>query len=171
MFWIMFMLMMTTMLTLTFFFSLNPLTMGFTLILQTMCLSVMLAFMQKSFWFMYILILIFIGGMLIMFIYMTSILPNEKFKLFKNMIMHFMFLIVTMLLCMLLSNMLIMNFPSMSLINFLNMNENILMNNTIKIFNSSSMFILISLVSYLFYCMIIIIKIINFLQGPLRKMT
>nr|UGS80318.1 NADH dehydrogenase subunit 6 [Graphocaecilius interpretatus] len=167
----MIMLMMTTILALTFFFSFNPLFMGFSLILQTIFMSIMLGFMQKSFWFLYILILIFIGGMLIMFIYMTSILPNEKFKINNNFMLYLMIILLMMFSCWLLSNLLIMNFSFLTNINMLSMNENILMNNTIKIFNSSSMFILISIVSYLFYCMIVIIKIINFFQGPLRKMN
>nr|UGS80214.1 NADH dehydrogenase subunit 6 [Dagualachesilloides caliensis] len=166
-----FLLILSFSLTMVFFFSKNPLSMGLILILQTISLSLMMQSLQKSFWFLYILILIFIGGMLIMFIYMTSIFPNEKF-LFNHMYMLMIFVSMTMIILMYMLNKYVsLNFPVMELFNSMQMTKNSSMMNTIKIFNSPSNMILIFLVLYLFYCMIIIIKIINIFKGPLRKMN
>nr|UGS80136.1 NADH dehydrogenase subunit 6 [Acantholachesilla sp. AcspLA] len=156
--------------TIMFFFSKNPLSMGLMLILQTISFSLMMHSLQKSFWFLYILILIFIGGMLIMFIYMTSIFPNEKF-FFNYKYVMMIFITLIMITSMIIVNMhLSLNFPIMELTTNFKMMKNFSLMYTIKIFNSPSNLMLIFLVLYLFYCMIIIIKIINVFKGPLRKM-
>nr|UGS80162.1 NADH dehydrogenase subunit 6 [Anomopsocus amabilis] len=168
----MLLIMTSILLTSMFFFSSNPLIMGFTLIMQTISMSILIGIMQKSFWFLYILILIFIGGMLVMFIYMTSILPNSKMFLFNNKMK--ILLPLTFILFFILffvNNLFTLNLSSLDLNLFLTMKENILLETTIKIFNSSSNMIMIFLVNYLLYCMIVIIKMINFSKGPLRKMN
>lgn len=43
--------------------------------------------------------------------------------------------------------------------------------NTRKIFNSQNNLLLIFLVNYLFYCIIIVIKITQYFKGPLRKIN
>nr|UGS80292.1 NADH dehydrogenase subunit 6 [Prolachesilla sp. GRAspLA] len=165
------MMILIMMLTILFFLSKNPLSMGLILILQTISLSLMMELMQKSFWFLYILILIFIGGMLIMFIYMTSIFPNEKFFFNQKYLFMMIMMISIIMIFMYMNNFFHMNFPIMELSNFLQMKKNSSLLYTIKIFNSTTNMILIFLVLYLFYCMIIIIKIINIFKGPLRKMN
>jgi len=45
----------------------------------TICLIIWMA--QPSAWFAYILFLIFIGGIIVLFIYITSLASNEKFEL------------------------------------------------------------------------------------------
>nr|UGS80552.1 NADH dehydrogenase subunit 6 [Waoraniella jarlinsoni] len=158
--------------TLLFFFATNPLTMGLILILQTILISLIMGFMQKSFWFLYILILIFIGGMLIMFIYMTSVFPNEKFVLNqKIMYMYMTIMLMSIPMFLILNKTILLNFPMQELLNMNQSTENSILNYTIKIFNSNSNLILFFLVIYLFYCMLIIIKIINIFKGPLRKMN
>nr|UGS80175.1 NADH dehydrogenase subunit 6 [Anomopsocus sp. AnspLA] len=160
------------MLNIMFFFSSNPLIMGFMLITQTVSLSILLGLMQKSFWFLYILILIFIGGMLVMFIYMTSILPNKKLLIFNNKIKILIPLTILLFSLMyFLNNFLLLNIYFKDINMFLNMKENMLLDSTIKIFNSSSSGMTIFLVNYLFYCMIIVIKMVNFSKGPLRMTT
>nr|AXS66118.1 NADH dehydrogenase subunit 6 [Curculionoidea sp. 28 KM-2017] len=62
----------------------HPLALGGGLLLQTTLLAMVTGFFYQNFWFSYILFLIMIGGMLVMFIYMTSIASNEKFQIPKK---------------------------------------------------------------------------------------
>nr|YP_008080954.1 NADH dehydrogenase subunit 6 [Psococerastis albimaculata]AFY16894.1 NADH dehydrogenase subunit 6 [Psococerastis albimaculata] len=161
----------TMFLNMIFFILMTPLSLGLTLILQTLLLSLLLGTMTSSFWFLYLLVLIFIGGMLVLFIYVTSIFPNEKFSFTQNNI--FILLISVSLLSTILY-ILNMNFimtPNLNYLeNILSMKSNTIMISTIKIFNTQANMILIFLVNYLFYCMMIVIKMTAFFKGPLRKM-
>nr|UGS80448.1 NADH dehydrogenase subunit 6 [Lachesilla sp. LaspGHN] len=163
---------MILMCSLLFFFSMNPLAMGLILILQTIFLSLFLITFMKSAWFIYMFILIFIGGMLILFIYVTSIFPNEKFN-FNQLKMIFFFILFSVLTVMLILYLTLLNFnfsflecytiyPSM---------ENANLISTKKFFSSETNLLIIFLVNYLFFCMIVVIKITNFHEGPLRKMN
>nr|APX39565.1 NADH dehydrogenase subunit 6 [Cryptocephalus pusillus] len=58
----------------------HPLTLGLTLFIQTTTIALLTGFMALNFWPSYIIFIIMIGGLLILFIYMTSIASNEKFK-------------------------------------------------------------------------------------------
>nr|YP_009906598.1 NADH dehydrogenase subunit 6 [Lysmata vittata]QLI42516.1 NADH dehydrogenase subunit 6 [Lysmata vittata]QQP21707.1 NADH dehydrogenase subunit 6 [Lysmata vittata] len=59
----------------------SPLSMGVTLLIQTLMICSIMSFFLKSVWFSYILFLIFLGAMLVLFIYIASIASNEKFHL------------------------------------------------------------------------------------------
>nr|APX39885.1 NADH dehydrogenase subunit 6 [Clytra espanoli] len=58
----------------------HPLTSGLILLIQTILIALISGTMSPNFWFSYIVFLIMIGGMLVLFMYMTSVASNEKFK-------------------------------------------------------------------------------------------
>nr|UWM13009.1 NADH dehydrogenase subunit 6 [Glyptelasma sp. 1 ZG-2020] len=62
-----------------FMFTFHPLAMIFSLIFQTILVAMSLFLMLHFPWFSYTLILVFLGGMLILFTYMANIASNEKF--------------------------------------------------------------------------------------------
>lgn len=125
-----------------------------------------------SFWFLYILILVFIGGILVLFIYVTSIFPNEKFSFNQYFLLFTLLLFIcVIILFIFLNNYFIINLNINSLESFFNIKLNINLINTIKIFNTKNSLLLIFLVNYLFYCIIIVIKLTNFFIGPLRKIN
>nr|AVC55941.1 NADH dehydrogenase subunit 6 [Ips grandicollis] len=62
-----------------FIFLKHPLTLGSILFFQTSLAALASSLLFSNSWYSYILFLIMIGGMLILFIYMTSIASNEKF--------------------------------------------------------------------------------------------
>uniref|UniRef100_A0AAU7V9V4 NADH-ubiquinone oxidoreductase chain 6 n=1 Tax=Stenopsocus periostictus TaxID=3074947 RepID=A0AAU7V9V4_9NEOP len=153
-----------------FFYLNNPLTLGLILICQTLALTFFLGSLVKSFWFLYLLILIFIGGMLVLFIYVTSIFPNEKFDINNNnsinIIMFMSLLTIITVIYMLIFN-LTPSFDSL---------ENVTLTNkfmipSVKMFSFNTSMLFIFMVNYLFYCMVVVIKITNFFKGPLRKMN
>lgn len=138
--------------------------------MQTIVTSLFLGYITKSFWFLYLLILIFIGGILVLFIYVTTIFPNEKFIFNQSKIIltiTTIFFCITLLI--LIKYFLSLNFPyNRLIINFIKINENLQLKTTIKIFISQSNLLIILIVNYLFYCIIVVIKIVNFFKGPLR---
>uniref|UniRef100_A0AAU7VAP7 NADH-ubiquinone oxidoreductase chain 6 n=1 Tax=Stenopsocus maximalis TaxID=3074943 RepID=A0AAU7VAP7_9NEOP len=153
-----------------FFYLNNPLTLGLILICQTLALTFFLGTLVKSFWFLYLLILIFIGGMLVLFIYVTSIFPNEKFDINNNNsinIISFMFLLAILM---------IVYFNFFNLTGVIDSLENSSLNNkfmipSVKMFSFNTSILFIFMVNYLFYCMVVVIKITSFFKGPLRKMN
>uniref|UniRef100_A0AAU7VB12 NADH-ubiquinone oxidoreductase chain 6 n=1 Tax=Stenopsocus genostictus TaxID=3074941 RepID=A0AAU7VB12_9NEOP len=153
-----------------FFYLNNPLTLGLILICQTLALTFFLGTLVKSFWFLYLLILIFIGGMLVLFIYVTSIFPNEKFDVNNSNTIN---IIIFMAL---LSVALIIYMNFFNLTPSLNYIETTVLTNkfmipSVKMFSFNTSVLFIFMVNYLFYCMIVVIKITNFFKGPLRKMN
>nr|WMV00435.1 NADH dehydrogenase subunit 6 [Maoricicada phaeoptera] len=79
--------------SINFIFMKHPLSMGMILLMQTMFSCLICSFYLSCYLFSYILFLIFIGGMLILFMYMSSIASNEKFFFStKLMMLNFLFL-------------------------------------------------------------------------------
>nr|YP_009437869.1 NADH dehydrogenase subunit 6 [Gastrolina thoracica]ATG33629.1 NADH dehydrogenase subunit 6 [Gastrolina thoracica] len=150
-----------------FMFMSHPLTCGMMLLMQTILICLMTGFMSLNFWFSYILFLIMIGGMLILFMYMTSIASNEKFKFNLIMLITLMMLLMIMLIFMLLDNNLInMKTQIIDLKLNMNLNNNMSM---IKYFNFPNSMILFLMIIYLLFTLIAIVKITKISNGPLRQ--
>nr|YP_009544125.1 NADH dehydrogenase subunit 6 [Cosmoscarta dorsimacula]AZJ53300.1 NADH dehydrogenase subunit 6 [Cosmoscarta dorsimacula] len=165
----MMLLMMSIMASSLFMNMKHPLSMGFMLMIQT-TLSCMLNGMNSySYWFSYILFITFIGGMMVLFIYMSSIASNEKFKFSIKLLL--MILTMSMLMMLMINtdpNMIIKNINSETL-SFLNSkNNNKEMSSIMKMFNFPSMMISMMMIMYLLFTMISTVKITNIKEGPLR---
>lgn len=127
--------------------------------------------MHRRFWFSYILFLVFLGGILVLFIYVTSLASNEIFrfstKLFLiNILLLSLSLIIILLIqdniqFLLINNNEIQNF-TFHLIN----KENYLIIN--KLYNYPTNLTSLLLINYLFFTLIATVKITNFYYGPLR---
>lgn len=57
--------------------------MGGILLTQTISVSLITGIYFLNFWFSYILFIIIVGGILVLFLYITRVARNEKFKLLK----------------------------------------------------------------------------------------
>nr|ALO76945.1 NADH deshydrogenase subunit 6 [Oxytelus sp. OXY01] len=146
-----------------FIFMKHPISLGMILLFQTIMTALLMNSLLMNAWFSYIMLLVMIGGLLILFIYMTSLVSNEKFK-FNPLIlmMNFIyFILMSMLyftekfnLTMVINTnpMLIYNLP-------MNFNK-FLMSNTM---------IMLMMIIYLLIVMIAVVKISNFKSGPLRQ--
>nr|AYR05286.1 NADH dehydrogenase subunit 6 [Coleoptera sp. ACP-2013] len=158
---------MLIMLSLTFLTLNHPISMGFNIIMMTIIISLMTGMLNTSFWFSYILFLVLIGGMLILFLYMTSIASNEKFKFSSKM------LIINSLILM-LSSILILWTNSINLnikikeINMFSDHLQIMIFN-LKYFTPSMTLILISAMIYLLITLIMTVKITKKEKGPIRQ--
>nr|AKR06307.1 NADH dehydrogenase subunit 6 [Tenebrio molitor]UAJ48198.1 NADH dehydrogenase subunit 6 [Tenebrio molitor] len=154
-------------LTITFLMMNHPLSMGFVLLMQTIMISLITGNMNQNMWFSYILFLIMVGGMLILFMYMTSIASNEKFKMNNKAII----MSITIPLTMLTLNFLMMN-TQMKNNEMTVMNNNTSMISTMnKFFTFPSSMIMIFMIMYLFMALVVTVKITNFKKGTMRQMN
>nr|AII02382.1 NADH dehydrogenase subunit 6 [Pennisetia hylaeiformis] len=155
----------------------HPLTMGFMILTQTFLICLLSGMMFKSYWFSYILFLVFLGGLLILFIYVSSIASNELFKNLiktKNFLIFIFIIILTLLMFYIMSNNLNwLNFWLNTDMNnyfnfylFLN-NENKI--NLSKLYNNYTFLLTIMLIIYLLITLFTVIKITNIYFGPLRS--
>nr|YP_010615460.1 NADH dehydrogenase subunit 6 [Abisara chela]WAT94130.1 NADH dehydrogenase subunit 6 [Abisara chela] len=156
------------------FFINHPLSMGMMILIQTLILCLMSGMMINTYWFSYILFLTFLGGLLVLFIYVSSIASNEMFNFSMN---NKMFFIALFLLMMLMSiffmnnlNWMNINFNN-EMINFfysflfMNNENNI---NLTKLYNEQTYFLMLMMIIYLFITLIAVVKITNIFFGPLR---
>nr|YP_010158040.1 NADH dehydrogenase subunit 6 [Physosmaragdina nigrifrons]QRG29987.1 NADH dehydrogenase subunit 6 [Physosmaragdina nigrifrons] len=145
----------------------HPLTLGFTLLIQTILIALISGIMNMNFWFSYIVFLIMIGGMLVLFIYMTSIASNEKFKFsYKIAFILSGFLLAAMLL---ITDPLIpyslMEIMELKPFNY-NKNLDFFMN---KYINFPHSMIYLLMVIYLLITLIAIVKITETMKSALRQ--
>nr|YP_010535581.1 NADH dehydrogenase subunit 6 [Otobius lagophilus]UYB78389.1 NADH dehydrogenase subunit 6 [Otobius lagophilus]UYB78402.1 NADH dehydrogenase subunit 6 [Otobius lagophilus]UYL27142.1 NADH dehydrogenase subunit 6 [Otobius lagophilus] len=138
----------TIILSILFFISSHPLSMIFILISMTILIAFIMIFTMKNLWFPLILILLILGGMLVLFIYVSSLTPNQKFLSKKWMPL---LLLLPMTLHM-------KNMPHLS---FLEKN--------IHQFNmDKSILLIIFITIYLLITLLAIMKLINSSLSPLR---
>uniref|UniRef100_UPI0030E36650 NADH dehydrogenase subunit 6 n=1 Tax=Ocypode rotundata TaxID=1844313 RepID=UPI0030E36650 len=143
----------------------HPLALGLTLLVQTTLISITVGVSTYSFWFSYILFLVFLGGMLVLFIYVASIASNEAFMfsipyfIFIMSMIFFSLFILFIDPLMMLSN---SSLPSSSPSFFFT--PHIIS----WIYNTPSMSFTIFIISYLLLMLIIVVKIVNLFKGPLR---
>nr|WHL46536.1 NADH dehydrogenase subunit 6 [Phalera grotei] len=171
----MFLSSMMIMLSIMMLFLNNPLSMGLMILMQTLLTCLLSGMMIKTYWFSYILFLTFLGGLLVLFIYVSSIASNE---LFNMSLMMKSFLITYIMMIMLLqifymNDLTWMNlFNNSDMVNFLNSYSNINIENKInlnKLYNNQTFLMMMMLVIYLFITLIAVVKITNIFYGPLRS--
>nr|UHA56156.1 NADH dehydrogenase subunit 6 [Eudocima salaminia] len=164
-----------SMISLFMLFMINPLSMGLLILFQTLLICLLSGMLIKTYWFSYILFLTFMGGLLVLFIYVSSIASNELFKPSFNMkLMFIMFMLFILLIQFWFYNNLFwmnMSFNS-DMENFFNLkmffnNENKM--NLNKLYNNQTFMIMTMLIIYLFITLISVVKITNIFYGPIRS--
>nr|AFQ62396.1 NADH dehydrogenase subunit 6 [Kateretes pedicularius] len=151
-----------------FMFMNHPLSFGLILLIQTLNVALLSGNLNNNFWYSYILFLVMVGGMLILFIYMTSIASNEKFN-FSSKLFFFTNLFFIIICLSLLLDFYLMNFKSYNIImsNFnTNSMNNLSMNKYINFPNCSIFYLMII---YLLITLIAVVKITKIEYGPLRQ--
>lgn len=139
--------------------------------IQTFLLSISIGLINKTFWFSYVLFIIFIGGILIIFIYITTLSSNEKFLISIKFINLFILIIIIIIIYFLIFDLNYINFILNYEINLFE-NLNIFLNedslNLNKLYSYPTNFSTIFIIIYLFLTLIVIVKITNLFYGPLR---
>nr|YP_009236714.1 NADH dehydrogenase subunit 6 [Telchinia bonasia]AMJ17178.1 NADH dehydrogenase subunit 6 [Telchinia bonasia] len=158
------------------FFTNHPLAMGMMILIQTLLMSILSGMLINTYWFSYILFLIFLGGLLVLFIYVSSIASNELFKInFINKILFSISIFYSIILTLYFKNNLFwMNFYfNDEMINFFNnfmFFNNEYNFNLSKLYNEQTYLLMFLLIIYLFVTLIAVVKITNIFFGPLRAM-
>nr|WNL54469.1 NADH dehydrogenase subunit 6 [Amitermes sp. 'megaceps'] len=153
---------MSTMTSLMFTQMKHPMAMGLMLLIQTTMVCLISGTMYSSFWFSYILFMIMIGGMLVLFMYMTSLASNEMFSPSNKMLM------TTLTLLPILTYMMptVTNNKEMNTHN--TMTENEILTTTTVMYNQMMGTMTTLLVLYMLLTLIVVVNIINVSSGPLR---
>nr|WVD57217.1 NADH dehydrogenase subunit 6 [Dermestes vorax] len=145
----------------------HPMSMGTTLLFQTILMTMNAGYFNHSFWYSYIIFLVMIGGLLILFIYMTSVASNEKFKF---PIKSFIIIPISFTMMMLFTNEMFMNsfmWNKSEMLNILTQNNQIL--SMSKFFNEPFIMIMMMMMIYLLISLIAVVKITNIKHGTLRQ--
>nr|WNL53832.1 NADH dehydrogenase subunit 6 [Quasitermes incisus] len=152
----------STMTSLMFTQMKHPMAMGLMLLMQTTMVCLISGTMYSSFWFSYILFMIMIGGMLVLFMYMTSLASNEMFSPSNKMMMAMAATMPITLYFM----------PTMVNNKEMNMHETIMENEitmtTTVMYNQMMGIMTTLLVIYMLLTLIVVVNIINVSKGPLR---
>nr|YP_009032781.1 NADH dehydrogenase subunit 6 [Folsomotoma octooculata]AGL95080.1 NADH dehydrogenase subunit 6 [Folsomotoma octooculata] len=139
----------------------HPMTLMIMILTQVLLICLMNWGVNKMSWFSYVLFLIFLGGLMVLFIYITSLASNEKFNFNLNLVMtNIMWVIIaTVLFFMMMKN------EQYNLLSWFI---------SLKSFNEMYSFSmsLISLMTmiYLFLTLIVVVKTASKYEGPLRNM-
>nr|QLY90016.1 NADH dehydrogenase subunit 6 [Phaonia perdita] len=151
----------------------HPLMMGFMLLIQTTLICMLSSMIYKNFWFSYILFLVFMGGMLVLFIYVTSLASNEIFSLsikytYTMMVIFF----ISMLMMLIMDKNLLLLYTNLEMNSIINMNSYMTENSmTIyKLYNYPNNLLTIFLMNYLLITLIAVVKITKLHKGPLRPL-
>nr|YP_002261362.1 NADH dehydrogenase subunit 6 [Acrida willemsei]ACG59319.1 NADH dehydrogenase subunit 6 [Acrida willemsei] len=151
----------------------HPMSMMMFIIMQTMLVGIMTGLMMESFWLSYILFLMFLGGMLVLFIYITSIASNEMFKIkMINMIISLIIFNIIMIFSIKMDKMMFLEmFKNTETMNInLSMNYQEMTLSLEKLYNKPTLIVTMMMMIYLFLSLVAVVKITNINQGPIRKM-
>nr|YP_010454727.1 NADH dehydrogenase subunit 6 [Epeorus pellucidus]QZZ23903.1 NADH dehydrogenase subunit 6 [Epeorus pellucidus] len=155
----------------TFLTMSHPLAMGLILLCQTLLIALVTGLLAPSFWFSYILFLVFLGGMLVLFIYVTSLASNEMFSISaQTMILSSAFIGLILIIS-------YFNDPAAWLpTNFSDQaqliewtNPQPTLNLLIKLYNNPTHLLTLLLVLYLFLTLVAVVTITQIFEGPLRS--
>nr|AVE15530.1 NADH dehydrogenase subunit 6 [Phyllothelys sp. 1 JZ-2017]AVE15657.1 NADH dehydrogenase subunit 6 [Phyllothelys sp. 2 JZ-2017] len=157
----------STTLSFTFLFLEHPLTLGLILFIQSICMCMISGLMFKSFWFSYIMLLIYLGGILILFMYVTSLIPNQLFSYSTPTFLLIIFFPIDLTL-LIIENLEFHTslYENMENSSFLNIPTSYFL---LKMYNKPINMITILIATYLFLTLIAVVKIVNIHKGPLRK--
>nr|UJG45316.1 NADH dehydrogenase subunit 6 [Anthomyia procellaris] len=151
----------------------HPLAMGLTLLIQTTLVCLMTGLMTKTFWFSYILFLVFLGGMLVLFIYVTSLASNEMFSFSIKLLFISLFILFMALTALyFMDKNILLQYSNLEIQPISNMNSYMMENSLSlnKLYNYPTNLLTILLMNYLLITLIAVVKITNLFKGPLRPM-
>ena len=156
--------------TLSFFFIrlYHPLSLGLSLLLQTILISVTTGIFTYSFWFSYILFIIFLGGILVLFIYVASLASNEFFNFsYSALLVSILIIIFLTLLSMVTDPLITSSFKSsisLSSYNSFTSTPYIIR----WIYRNTIINLTLFIILYLLLTLLVVVKITNLFKGPLR---
>nr|QNV11755.1 NADH dehydrogenase subunit 6 [Siphlonurus aestivalis] len=151
----------------------HPLAMGLTLLFQTLIIALLTGMMTSTFWFSYILFLVFLGGMLVLFIYVTSLASNEMFSISSQALILGLFFMGLIFICSIVNDPLLWSTSAvteqLNNLTLITTNESMTPDLLIKLYHTPSSLLTLLMVIYLFLTLIAVVTITNIFEGPLRS--
>lgn len=143
----------------TFIFTSHPISIIIIIILQTFLICLNIWRFIRIRWFSYIIFLIYLGGLIVLFIYISRLAYNEKFKIIFKEILIQITIFISLALIM-------TNNRETSLIKTIKLERNEFI---FKVYSISSIFITSLTIIYLIITLIVVVKVTSQFQGPLRS--
>nr|UPL65335.1 NADH dehydrogenase subunit 6 [Pachyphlegyas modiglianii] len=150
-------LILLTILSFILIFLSHPLSITMLIILQTLIISITTNLISNAHWFSYIIVISMLSGMMVLFMYMSNVASNEKFKSSIS-------LLAMSIIMMPIMSFLLKPYPQMYYNKMMIENE---INSLMQMFNYN-MLMIMGMIIYLILTMIIISYIVNIQEGPLR---
>nr|YP_010462980.1 NADH dehydrogenase subunit 6 [Epeorus alexandri]UUJ36859.1 NADH dehydrogenase subunit 6 [Epeorus alexandri] len=155
----------------TFLTMSHPLAMGLILLCQTLLVALITGLLAPTCWFSYILFLVFLGGMLVLFIYVTSLASNEMFSISART------MALTGACLFLILSVSYLNDPSIwALSNYSDQAQALdwasplpTLGLLVKLYNNPTHLFTLLLVIYLFLTLIAVVTVTQIFEGPLRS--
>lgn len=147
----------------------HPLAMGLALLFQTILICCTTGLSNLSFWFSYILFLIFLGGILVLFIYVTSLASNEMFKPSILSLIAIVIVSVTGAVALICDPIILSQNTLLKISSFITdfyYSTDLELVSTI--YNSTNINLTIFIVFYLLLTLIVVVKVTGNFFGPLR---
>ena len=138
------------------FYASHPISLGLILVILSLITGAFLIKIRIS-WFFYLLVLVFLGGVIVLIIYIRTLAANEKifFKVTNKMV--------------------IFTFSSLIILLFLLLEKNLKIKTSIGVIVAGSLYecsnisTLIFLIIYLLLTIVCVVKLVKFESGPLIK--
>jgi len=138
------------------FYASHPISLGLILVILSLITGAFLIKIRIS-WFFYLLVLVFLGGVIVLIIYIRTLAANEKifFKVTNKMV--------------------IFTFLSLIILLFLLLEKNLKIKTSIGVIVAGSLYecsnisTLIFLIIYLLLTIVCVVKLVKFESGPLIK--
>lgn len=138
----------------------HPVILIIFILIQTVVLCLILWLKFKIRWFSYIIFLIFLGGLMVLFIYITSLASNELILISINSIFY------SVIFCSLLLFFIILSFNLQDNYNIFNFN----FKSFHLIYSIRRSRLVILTIIYLLLTLIIVVKISNKFDAPIKNM-
>jgi NADH-ubiquinone oxidoreductase chain 6 len=148
----------------------HPLAIGLILLIQTLATALITGIITSTFWFSYILFLVFLGGILVLFIYVTSLASNEIFSVSTSRVLILSSIMLLRIVVLLFWD----SFLNTTWINPLESTfflSNPLSVSLAKLYTHPTSILTLTLVVYLLLTLIVVVKITNVQEGPLRQIN
>jgi NADH-ubiquinone oxidoreductase chain 6 len=140
----------------------SPLTLILVVIVQTLLVCLIIKVIFNRSWFSFLLFLVFVGGLIILFIYVVSLTPNKAFILqVPSSINTIILLILTIFILIILFNYQVYSYQIVSSVSA----------KTLKLFSSSSIWVTLTRITYLLLILLIVAEIIIINKRPLRALV
>lgn len=139
--------------TFSIFLAQNPLTLGLIILIMALLLAITFAYAISS-WIAFLIFLIYIGGIIVIFSYFVSIIPNQTLYIFYNIIIITLSIFIILLLSSYINIKPFIVSSQPVILNFMYTQKNIPM--------------LIFIALLLLFTIIVVVKLTILSKGPLR---